>query len=474
MKMYVDGAWRGAGAEDTIIAPYTGEPIEVVPAAGPKEVEMALAAAHRGAAAMRSLTAAERAAILNRAADLLDARLDDIAATISAEVGKPISEARTEATRSAELLRLSAFEGSQLRGETLPLDAQPGAVGKMGFTVRVPAGVVVTISPFNYPLLLVVHKVGPALATGNAVILKPANQTPLAALKLTEALLEAGLPELGIQCLTGRGSEVGPALCADGRVRKISFTGSTAVGEAIARVAGVKRLSLELGSNSPMIVLPDADLERAAEIAAVAGTVNAGQVCLSLQRIYVHQQIYDGFLGALEEAVAPISVADPSLDDTRLGPMISAGEAERVAAWIGEAREGGARVVAGGEHDGARFQPTVVADMTPGMRIAVDELFGPAMGVAPVETIDEAIAMANDTDYGLSASIFTRNINHAMRFVGEVESGNVHINWSPLWRADFMPYGGLKGSGIGKEGPRYAAEEMTELKTVVFHDVDRD
>jgi len=443
----------------------------VVPKAGLAEVERAIATAALGARDMAALSGAQRVEILNKAANILAGCVEEFARLISSEEGKPLSESRGEASRMPDLLRLCAFEGSQLRGESLPLDAQAGTVGKMGFTIRVPCGVVAAITPFNYPLLLVVHKVGPALAAGNAVVLKPAQQTPLTALKLTGILLEAGLPPRGIQCITGPGSEIGPAICADPRIRKISFTGSTTVGEGITRVAGVKRLSLELGSNAPLVVLPDADLAKVSDAVAVGGYVNAGQVCISTQRILVHRQVYSDFLDALRPAVEAIRTGDPLAGDTRLGPMISEKEARRVQSWIEEAIEDGARVVTGGTRVGATFAPTVVADVTPQMRIAREELFGPAVAVCPVDSVQQAIELANETAYGLSAAIFTNDISHAWQFVRKADAGNLHVNWTPLWRADFMPYGGLKQSGFGKEGPRYAVEEMTESKTVVFHGI---
>ncbi len=469
MKMYVSGQWVDSPTMSKVTSPYSSEVVDCVPEATADQVEQALAAAVKGAAAMAGLTGYERSAILMRAADLLAARAEDIARTITLEEGKPLYEARGEVSRMPDLLRLCAFEGTQIRGETLPLDAQVSTRGKFGMTLRVPCGVVVAITPFNYPLLLVVHKVGPALAAGNAVILKPACQTPLTALKLTQMFYDAGLPENGLQCITGAGPSVGAQLCADARVRKISFTGSTTVGEAITKVAGVKRLSLELGSNSPLVVLPDANLQKVAEATAVGGYVNAGQVCISTQRVLVHRDAYSDFLDRLKPQVEAIRVGDPMAEDTRLSAMISESAAQRVGDWINEAVGGGARVITGGERKGAVFSPTIVADVKPEMRISCEELFGPAVAVTPVESIDEAIGLANDTKYGLGAGIFTTNINHALRFAKEVETGNVMINWTPLWRADLMPYGGFKGSGIGKEGPRYAVEEMTEIKTVVFH-----
>jgi acyl-CoA reductase-like NAD-dependent aldehyde dehydrogenase len=472
MDMYVGGRRQGAPEWTDVVAPYSGEIIDRVPVATPEQVEEALVTAERGAAIMRNTGGAARADILRRAADLLDADVERIGRTISLETGKPIGEARGEAGRLGEMFRLASFEGTQTRGETLPLDAQAGAEGKFGFTLRIPTGVVVAITPFNYPGLLVVHKIGPALSAGNAVILKPASQAPLTALIITEKLMEAGLPEPALQTITGGGASVGMTLVADPRVRKVSFTGSTSVGEEIARVAGVKRLSLELGANCPMIVMPDADLPLAADASAAGGYVNAGQVCISLQRVIVHEDVYEDYLDALRGPVAAFQMGDPLLDDTKIGAMISEKEAVRVSGWIDEAVAAGARVVIGGERDGAKLAPTVVADVAPDMKLSQLEVFGPTLSVTRAGTIDEAIALANDSSYGLGAGIFTNDVTNAMRFAREVDAGAIHVNWTPLWRADLMPYGGLKGSGIGKEGIRYAVEEMTELKTVVFHGLD--
>lgn len=474
MDMFVGGRRQGSADWIDVTAPYSGDVIDRVPAATAAHVEEALATAERGAAVMRTLPGAERADILRRAADLLDRDVDRIARTISLEVGKPIGEAQGEAGRLGEMLRLASFEGTQIRGETLPLDAQAGADGKLGFTLRIPTGVVVAITPFNYPGLLVVHKIAPALAAGNAVILKPASQAPLTALIITEKLIEAGLPEVALQTITGGGATVGMPLVSDRRVRKVSFTGSTQVGEAITRVAGVKRLSLELGANCPMVVMPDADVELAAEASALGGYVNAGQVCISLQRVIVHERVYDEYLEALRGPVEAFELGDPLLGSTKIASMISETEAIRVAQWIDEAVAAGARVTIGGERDGARLSPTVVADVTPGMKISDLEVFGPTLGVTKVDGIDHAIALANDSSYGLGAGIFTRDVTNALRFAREVDAGSIHVNWTPLWRADLMPYGGLKGSGVGKEGIRSAVEEMTEIKTIVVHGLERE
>jgi glyceraldehyde-3-phosphate dehydrogenase (NADP+) len=468
--MIVAGEWTAGGRQEELRSPYNHEVIDTVPVAGDGDVDRAVAGAVRGAKHQRRLSAYEREAILRRAGDIADARVDDLARTISHETGKPISEARGEASRVGDLLRLSGFEGSQLYGESLPLDAAPnGGTNRLGFTLRQPCGVIVAITPFNFPALLVVHKIGPALAAGNAVVLKPARQTPLTALKLCQMFLEAGLHPEAISCLTGPGDVLGDALCADPRVRKISFTGSSQTGERIARVAGVKKLSLELGASCPVVILSDADIESAASAIAVGGYANAGQVCISVQRVVADKQVVGDLLDALIPKVQAIKIGDPSEPDTALGSLISERDAVRVEAALRQGCGNGAQVLTGGERNGSVLTPAVVADVDPASPLSQDELFGPAVAVSTARDVDHAIELANVTRYGLGAGIFTRDLSSAIRFAREVDSGNVHVNWTPLWRADLMPYGGLKGSGIGKEGPRYAVEEMTDLKTVVLH-----
>jgi glyceraldehyde-3-phosphate dehydrogenase (NADP+) len=467
--MYIAGQWTEAQDTIEVLNPFDGSLVDTVPHAGPKEVDQALESATRGARIMAELPAYERYSTLMKTAGLLRENQEDFARLISRESGKALWESRFEVVRAAETVELSAEEAKRIRGETIPLDAASGGQGKFGFTLRVPCGVVVAISPFNFPLNLLCHKVGPALAAGNAVIAKPPTDTPLTALRFTELLLEAGLPPEGIQCVTGPGGSVGEQLCADPRVRKISFTGSPSVGERICQVAGIKKVTMELGSNSPLIIMPDADLEQVARATAATGYALAGQVCISTQRVLVNDQVYEDFLDLLRPEVEAIVTGNPLEEQTKMGPMIRESDAIRVEGWINEALSSGARLITGGSRHGNLVSPTVVADVDAKQRISCDELFGPAVAVTRFKDIDQAIALANDSKYGLSAGIFTRNLDWAMKFVREVHSGNLMVNWGPQWRVDLMPYGGLKQSGFGKEGPRYAVEEMTELKMVVFH-----
>jgi glyceraldehyde-3-phosphate dehydrogenase (NADP+) len=475
--MLIGGSWspalgsgRGPGDGEEVRSPFSGAVVGTVPLAGPDDVEAALSAAVRGAARWRRTPAHERMRILLRAAQLADERAGETARIISAESGKTITEATGEAGRSGELIRLAAFEGTQLYGEGLPLDANPGTgQEKIGFTLRQPCGVVVAITPFNYPALLVLHKLAPALAAGNAVVLKPARATPLTALALAGCFVDAGLPEGVLSVVTGSGGELGDALVSDPRVRKISFTGSTAVGERIARLAGVKKLSLELGASCPVIVLPDADLELAASAVAVGGFVNAGQVCISVQRVIAHPSVVGDFLDALVPKVAAIRTGDPASPDTGMGTLISNAEAERVQRSIAGAVVDGAELLIGGERDGTVISPAVLSGVDPASAFSQDELFGPAVAVSTAADWADAIAQANGTPYGLGAGLFTSDVSGAVRAIREIDAGTIHINWTPLWRADLMPYGGLKGSGYGKEGPRAAVSEMTEVKTVVLH-----
>jgi len=470
MKMFIHGEWVEGAKQIEVLNPFDGSVVDTVPQASSSDIETVLAGAVRGAEIMRNMPAYDRFRVLRKAADLMFERQDELGRTISCEEGKVLGEGVFEANRAAVTIETSAEEAKRLTGEVLPLDGAPGATGKLGFTLRIPCGVVLAITPFNFPLNLVCHKVGPALAAGNAVIVKPASDTPLSALKLVEILLEAGVPPLAVSCITGSGGSVGEGLCGDDRVRKISFTGSAEVGRRIGQVAGLKKVTMELGSNSPLIVMDDADLTKVVDATIKTGFANAGQVCISAQRVIALENVYTDLVEALHPAVEAISAGDQLDAGTLMGPMVRERDAARVSEWIDEAVSDGARLVCGGGRQAAVVTPTLLADVKPDMRISRDELFGPAVGVTHAANMDQAIEMANDTRFGLSASIFTQDIDAAVRFARNVHSGNIHINWGPMWRADLMPYGGLKESGLGKEGPKYAIAEMTELKTVVIHE----
>ncbi|MCH2308393.1 MAG: aldehyde dehydrogenase family protein [SAR202 cluster bacterium] len=469
MKMYIGGKWVDASEQIEVINPFDNSIIDTVPKATPGNISEAISSAVHGKSDMAKLSGYDRYTILSKAAQLLLDRKEDIGKTISLEEGKILAEGLMEVDRAIQTMINSAEEAKRLNGETIPLDAAPTWTGQIGFTLRVPCGVVAAITPFNFPLNLVCHKVGPAIAGGNSVIIKPATDTPLSALKLTEIMLDAGLPPEGIQCITGSGKTIGDHLTQDSRIRKITFTGSKEVGEHICRTAGLKRVTMELGSNAPLIIMPDADIDKVVKATVSSGFSNAGQVCISAQRILTNKDIYSDFVDALTENVENISTGNQLDPEIKMGPMVRSQDATRVNSWIKEATSNGARTTTGGEYQGALHQPTVVVDVSPDMTISCEELFGPAVAVTPFTNIEQAIELANDSNYGLSAGIFTQNIDWAMKFIQEVDSGNLMINSGPQWRADLMPYGGLKDSGMGKEGPKYAIQEMTELKMVVYH-----
>ena len=469
MKMHAGGKWIDKDDKIDVVNPFDGSVIDTVPRGGAEDVDAAIATAERGARIMADMPAYDRYRILHKAAEIMTERLEDLGRTITLEEGKVIAEGMGEAARAQETIELSAEEAKRLTGETLGLDGASNGGGKFGLTLRIPCGVVAAITPFNFPLNLVCHKLGPALAAGNAVVIKPATDTPLSALKLTEIMLEAGVPPEAIQCVTGPGGEIGDAVSSDPRVRKITFTGSREVGEHICRTAGLKKVTMELGSNAPLIVMPDADLDKVADATTATGFANAGQVCISAQRILVNGDVYGDFLDALKPRVEALATGNPLDGSVKMGPMIRESDATRVEEWVQEAVGNGATLVTGGDRVGTMHAPTILADVHPDMKVSREEIFGPAVAVTRFDDIDSAIAMANDTRYGLSAGVFTQNIDWALTFARKVHSGNIQINWGPQWRADLMPYGGLKDSGMGKEGPKYAVQEMTELKMVVFH-----
>jgi acyl-CoA reductase-like NAD-dependent aldehyde dehydrogenase len=465
-KLLLDGEWIETGEWQEVNSPFNGEPVARVARAGAEHARRALDAAER---AMSSpLPAHERAAILDRVAALLAERREDVARTISAEAGKPIKAARVEAERAVSTYTMAAVEARQLAGEIIPMDASPAGVGKLAYTVRVPVGIVGAITPFNFPLNLVAHKIAPALAAGCAVVLKPAGQTPLSALLLGELETEAGLPAGWLNVLVGPSAEIGDVLVEDERVRLITFTGSSEVGWKIRERAARKRVNLELGNATPVVVEADADLEEAATKLAANAFSFAGQSCISVQRIYVRRDAYEDFVSRFVPKVKALKVGDPAEDDTDVGPVIDDDARERILAWIEEARSAGATVLAGGEVADGLLQPTVLADVTPEMKVSCLEVFGPLCTVSPYDTPEEAFALANGTEYGLQAGIFTGSIKTAMAAAAALEFGGVTVNEAPTFRADQMPYGGVKESGNTKEGPHYAVREMTDERLVVI------
>jgi acyl-CoA reductase-like NAD-dependent aldehyde dehydrogenase len=465
-KLLIGGEWVETGEWMDVRSPYDGALVGRVPRAGADETRRALEAADRALA--QPLAAHERAAILDRVAALLTERHDEVARTISAEAGKPMKAARVEASRAVSTFTMAGVEARKLAGEIVPMDASPAGVGKLAFTLRVPVGIVAAISPFNFPLNLVAHKVAPALAAGCPVVLKPASQTPLSALLLAEIEAEAGLPPGWLNVLCGSAAEIGDVLVGDERVRLISFTGSAGVGWGIRERAPRKRVSLELGNATPVIVAADSDLEDVAARLAANAFSFAGQSCISVQRIYVERSAYARFLDLFLPRVEALQVGDPADESTDVGPLIAASERDRVLAWIEEAKSQGADILAGGTLDGGLLRPTVIADAPPDAKVSCEEVFGPLCTVAPYETIGEAIALANGTRFGLQAGIFTKDVGTALQAARALEFGGVTVNEAPTFRADQMPYGGVKDSGNTREGPAYAVREMTEERVVIL------
>jgi acyl-CoA reductase-like NAD-dependent aldehyde dehydrogenase len=450
-------------------SPYSDDVVGEVAAAAPEDVEGIVANAVEGAAWMAARPAHERAALLERAAAAMERDVDQLAAILTAEVGKPQHEARREAERTALVIRWCAGEVLRRTGEVLTMDAVPMGEGRLGYTVHEPCGVVVAISPFNYPAHLSAHKVGPAIAAGNSVIHKPATVTPLSGLFIRDRFIEAGVPEEAFQCVVGSGAAIGGPLCADPRVRKISFTGSVEVGETIARDAGLKRLTCELGSNCALLVFDDADLDAAAAAAVQSGFVNAGQVCTSTQRVLVAAARRDELVERIAARMDELQLGDPADAATTLGPVIAEREADRVVAWLDEAAAAGGTLVRGGKREGRLVEPGLVLEPPVESRLWREELFGPAIAVRTFDGDDDALLHANDTRFGLSVGVFTTHLDRAMRFARGLRSGSVHVNSGPLWRTAFMPYGGFGDSGFGKEGVKYAMQEMSEQKLVVIH-----
>ncbi len=448
-----------------MLSPYDGNPVARVPALGASHVAEAVAAAE-AALARDDFPQHRRAEVLERAAELLAERIEEFAVTVAREAGKPIRDARAETARCVDTLRFSAVEARKLGGEVIPMDASASGAGRLGFALRHPIGVVAAISPFNFPLNLVAHKIGPAVAAGCPVVLKPAELTPVSAIRLVDLLVEAGLPADWISVLTGTGADAGMPLVEHPVPAVVSFTGSVPVGRRIQEAAPHKRVLLELGSNAPVIVEPDADLDRVIAAIRQGGFSYAGQSCISTQRVLAHHEIYDKLLYGLRVAIGTLRVGDPLAEETEVGPLISEAAAQRVSDWLAAAREAGAEVT-GGERRGTLLTPAVVADPPRHLDVYRQEVFGPVITVTPYADLTEAIALANDSDFGLQAGIFTADLGAALRAARELAFGGVLINQVPTFRADQQPYGGLRDAGNTREGPAYAVQEMTELRFVL-------
>ncbi len=452
----------------TISIPYDGTPVATVCEADESALERAVAAAEEGAKAMAALTLYERAEILDRMRALLARDAEEFARLIASESGKPIREARTEVDRGQQTLLASADAARGLHGEVVPMDAGPAGKGRWGITVREPLGIVAAITPFNFPLNLGLHKIGPALAAGNSVIHKPSENTPLTALRFASLTHEAGLPRGAYNVVTGDGEKVGDWLVRNDRLAMITFTGSIPVGEQIRAHAGLRRVTLELGNNSSLIVEPDADLDFIVPRAVTGSFAHSGQVCVSVQNIYLHEVIAGEFIRRFVEGARALKIGHPLDDSTEVSSMIDVDQARRVEQWINEARGAGARVLAGGVRRGATIEPTVLDDVLPHLPISCQEAFGPVVSLHRYTHLEDAIERVNSGNYGLQVGLCTQNLQTAFRAARALHYGGVIVNDVPAYRADHMPYGGARHSGIGREGPRYAIEEMTELKLICW------
>lgn len=465
--LLIGGSWVRTDRTFDVTNAFDGECVATVSAATTHHVAAAVAAADASLAFDFPVHA--RYDVLMRTADRIEASQDEYARAIAREGSKTIREARREPPRAASILRLSAEEGRRLHGETLPFDSRAGSENRVGYYFRLPIGIIAAITPFNDPLAMLAHKLGPAIAAGNAVVLKPASATPLSALRFAHDLMASGLPAGRLNIVTGSGRDLGDALVSDPRVRMVTFTGGVSTGEHISRTAGLKKLSMELGSNSPVIVMPDADLDAAVPAIASGAFAQAGQNCLGVQRVLIHDRVYDAFARRLADHTAGLTAGSSMDERVDVCAMISVAHAERVESWVQQAVASGARILAGGQREGAVVWPTVVEDVPRGARLDCDEVYGPVVVLARVSSLDEAIDRANAVDYGLHAAIFTASLADAFTAVQRLVVGAVIVNDSTDYRLDVMPFGGTKSSGIGREGIRFACAEMTQTRVVCFN-----
>ncbi len=461
------GRWKETAGKVKITNPYGRTVITEVCQAAPADVEDALAAAEKARPVMAGLPSYQRAGILRKTADTILAHRDELAKIISLECGKPVADARGEAERASLTFGIAAEEAVRIGGEFIPLDRNKTSEGRWGITRRFPAGPVLGITPFNFPLNLVAHKIAPAIAAGNPVILKPASSTPVSALVLGGILMESGLPEGGLSVIPTSVDAIQSAI-TDARVKVLSFTGSAPVGWKLKKTAFDKKVILELGGNAGVLIDEDCDLEYAANRVLAGGFSYAGQVCISVQRVYAHKNIHAAFMQIFIPKVQALKMGDPLDESVRIGPMIDENNLARVSAWVGEAMAAGAKALVGGNRKGDFFEPTVIADTTPQMKVSCMEVFAPVVTVAPVESFAGGLKAINGSVYGLQSGVFTGNLRHAFEAFERIEAGGVIINDVPTYRVDHMPYGGVKQSGFGREGVRYTIEEMTEPRLMAL------
>lgn len=468
-KMLIGGHWLPAEESFEVTNKYNGELLGRVPTCDKEIFEMAVRAAQDGLETLSNTPSYQRARILSKTSQLIESDKEDLAELIALEAGKPVKQALVEVERAVQTFQFASEEAKNIHGETVPMDAALGSEGKVGFYLRFPTGIVGAITPFNFPLNLVAHKVAPAIAAGCSVILKPSSLTPLIAIKLGEIMQEAGLPAGGLNIVFGSGDTVGSWIVTDPRIALISFTGSPPVGKKIKESSGLKKVVLELGSNSAVIVDGSADLESAVSLCVKGGFNFAGQSCISVQRIYVHKLLFDKFKDTLLGEVKKLKVGNPASKDTDVGPMITETEAKRIETWLREAVNQGAKILIGGKRQSQFFQPTVLTNVKPDMKVVANEVFAPLVSLIPFADFEEALNLVNDSVYGLQAGIFTKDIQKAFAAVKKLKVGGVMINDVSTYRADHMPYGGVKESGLGREGVKYAVEEMTDIKMVCFN-----
>ena len=469
MEMLIAGKWIDKEEKIEVRNPYDNSFIDTVPSGNAEDVSAAVKAAAEGYLVNRDLPVHRRMSILRKAADIVEENAEDFARTISTEGSKTIRESRKEVARAVQTMLISAEEARRIVGETIPFDSMPGSENRVGYYFRFPIGIIAAITPFNDPLNLVAHKVGPAIAGGNTVVLKPATVTPLSAIKLGKALMDAGLPDGVLNIVTGYGAKIGDALVSNKRIRMISFTGGVEAGEKIVKRAGLKKIGMELGSNTPVIVCDDCDLDKAVELSVSGAFWAVGQNCIGVQRIYIEKEIYKRFETLFVARTRQMKIGPQLEEDTDIGPMITEGEAKRIERWVNDATKKGAKILTGGKRRGSIYEPTVLADVPSGCKLDKEEVFAPTVNLYPVKDLDEAIKRANDVDYGLHAGIFTSDIGKAFKAIREIEVGGIIINDSSDYRIDMMPFGGVKNSGLGREGIKFALQEMTEPRVVCFN-----